>query len=470
MVITYQEFEECSTIEEGIKKAISSFDRTTLMQVSSEAWRYYSGDNVEIEKRRPVFYNERGELVKDIFKANNKVSSSIFQKIIKQENSYLLSNGITMSEGFKDNLSKTFDNKMFECGLSALLDGVAWIYNYVDGEGKVAQEVFKGCEFVPLNDEIDNNLIAGIRRIKRNEKLTIYEFYEADGKTVYVSRNNGAIALAKPKVPYTLVIKKDVLGEVIEGYNPFGGLAIFPMYGNELRISEFKKSIKSKIDLIDIIVSDFGNNLEDSQDVYWVIENYAGQGLGEFLQDYKKYKSIKVNSLAGERSSATPHTIEVPYQARKVAIDELRRQIYEDSMALDTSILSGGSITNSVIKVMMADLNLKLDSFEFQVLETVNAIVGMVKAYKNIADDVEIKIVRRSLVNDTEVIADLATAVGAGIMSVETAIDENPYVEDTEEELKRIEEEGKSIFNEINKSAIAPVEEEEEEEEIIETK
>ena len=52
-----------------------------------------------------------------------------------------------------------------------------------------------------------------------------------------------------------------------------------------------------------------------------------------------------------EDGDATPHTIEVPYQARETILNMLNKSIYSDAMGLDTSILAGGSLTNVAMPV-----------------------------------------------------------------------------------------------------------------------
>ena len=69
--------------------------------------------------------------------------------------------------------------------------------------------------------------------------------------------------------------------------------------------------------------------------------------------------------------------------------------------------------------------------------------------------ETEIKFIRRSIVNDTEIIDNIVKM--RNDISLETALTLNPYVENVEDELLKIEEESR------NKYTIEEVEEEEEE-------
>ena len=173
--------------------------------------------------------------------------------------------------------------------------------------------------------------------------------------------------------------------------------------------------------------------------------------MGDFLADYKYYKSIKVD----DDGDATPNTIEVPHEARRIALEILRKDIYDSAMALDTSVLSGGSLTNIAIKAAMTDLDLKTDEFENEALDYIENLLVLYREMTGDKTETEIKFIRRSIVNDTEIIDNIVKM--RNDISLETALTLNPYVENVEDELLKIEEESR------NKYTIEEVEEEEEE-------
>lgn len=436
---TFQDFEQAKNKQEFILDAINEFKSSERYIVGTTAQKYYEGENLDILKRMQWFYNSNGAREQDNFKANNQIPCEFFTKIIKQENSYLLSNGVTIDESIKKDLGRKFDNKVFKAGNYALVDGVAWGYCYIGNNGKFSIDVWRGTEFIPLFDERNGVLKAGIRfwQIDTNKPMFI-ELYEEDGKTELM-QNDKELQVVKEKQAYKIKKEKDILGERITSEENWSMIPIAPMYGNDIKKSALTVALKNKLDLYDIVMSDFGNNLEDSVDVYWVLKNYQGQNLSEFLQDYKYYKSMKVS----EDGDATPHTIEVPYEARKTALELLKQQIFEGAMALDASLLSGGSLTNVVIKAMMADLDLKTDDFENGVLDFLDDILVLYAEYKGITDDFEEpKLIRRSLVNDTEIIDNILKM--RTDIDHETALKLNPYIQDQEipKILKKMEEEG----------------------------
>ena len=452
-MIIYQDFLEASDKGSFILDSINKFKNSPFYHNAIDSQRYYLGENTTILKRLQWFYNSNGQQQEDKFKANNRICNEFYPKIVKQCNSYLLANGLTIEDHIKKGLGRKFDNKLQEAGIKALVDGVAWGYCYINSKGQFDVEMWRGTEFIPLYDERTGAIKCGIRfwQIAHDRPLYI-EFYEEDGKTDFVCDDDG-FRVIKEKTSYRLELVSDVLGDNIFSIGNFSVLPVFPLYANDTHKSTLTHALKSKLDLYDIIMSDFGNNLEDSNDVYWVLKNYNGQDMGEFLADYKYYKSIKVD----EDGEASAHTIDVPYQARQTALEMLKKQIFEGAMALDTSVLSGGSLTNVAIKSNMQDLDLKTDIFENQVINFVDDIVQLYLEYINKPNEnYRIEFIRRTIVNDTEIVDNIYKM--RSDISHETALRLNPLIEQVDEELELIEIEG------MNKVTLdLPIDETEEE-------
>ncbi len=440
---TFQDFQNAGDKLSFISSAVDEFKGSFVYNNALDAQAYYRGCNTTIANRLQWFYNSMGIKEVDKFKANNRIANNMFNKIVKQEVSYLLSNGLQTEEEIKTGLGKLFDTQLQKAGLFALVDYAGWGYCYIDVNGNFALDIWRGTEVVPLEDEKTGQVRAVIRFWQIDpQKPTWIELYEEDGKTELKKEKNN-IVVTSAKQGYKVTKTVDILGERITNSENFSKLPIFPLYANDIRQSEFNFSLKSKLDLYDIINSDFGNNLEDNQDIYWVLKNYEGQDMGEFLADFKYYKAVKTNDPDSE---ATPHTIEVPYQARQTALDMLRTQIYSDSMALDNSILSGGSLTNVAIKANMMDLDLKVDAFETNCIKFCTDIINLYLEITNKQIDFTVNFVRNQLINDEELITEIIDSVNAGLMSRETAMLRHPLIDDIKLEKNLINEEDAQKF------------------------
>lgn len=436
MIRTYQDYEKAPNKIEFILDTIEDFKNGDFYDNAKKSRAYYGGNNDYIFNRLNWFMNSQGTQEVDKFKANNQVGCEFYPKIVKQANSYLLSNGISTDDDIKNGLGKSFDIKLRNAGLGSLIDGVAWIYCYTDGK-KFLQKVLSGTEVIPLYDELTSEMKLAIRFWQLDVNKPMYvEVYDMQGIETYLTNGKDNIQVIKPKQPYRFTLKSDVLDQYVDETINWSKIPLIPLYSNELKTNQLSQALKSKIDLYDIVMSDFGNNLEDNNDVYWILKNYAGQDIGEFLADLKYYKTVHVN----DNGSADAKQLDVPYQARQVALDILRKEIFSSAMALDTSVLSGGSLTNVAIKANMTDLDLKTDLFENEAIETCENIINLYLEFSNQLDkEYEVNFIRRSIVNDTETVDNIQKF--RADISLETALELNPYIEDVEQELKRMEEE-----------------------------
>lgn len=462
---TYQDWEHATNKEEFIMECINMHKNSSFVQMAIQSRLYYRGENTTILERLQWFYNSMGIQEQDRFKANNRVPNEFYRKIVMQERSYLLSNGVSLDEEVKNKLSKKLDIKLQQMGLNALLDGVSWAYCYVQ-ENQFDFQVFTGIEFIPLFDEESNNLMGGIRYYQINQDKPMFvELYEIDGVTK-LSCFEGKWKIIQNKTSYKVtVLQNEFTEEVLEEEN-WSKIPILPLFANDMKQSTMTVALKNKLDLYDIISSDFGNNLEDNNDIYWVLKNYQGQDLSEFLADYKYYKTISIDT----EGEASPHTIDIPYQARQVALDILRKEIFESAMALDITILSGGSLTNVAIKANMADLDLKTDVFEIEMYDFMENLIELYKENFNDNSDYTFKFKRRTLLNDTETIDNILKF--RADIDHRTALKLNPLIDDDEIEdiIEAMDEESLSKFK-LPVNEEMPIDEEEkvvdEEEKII---
>lgn len=443
-MITFQDYEKSKLegkVEEFIIKTINNFKGSKEYKWMLEAQSYYDGENTNILNRKPMIYLKEG-LVEDLSRANNQVPTNFLEYIVTQEVSTLLSNGLKTEDSIKNALGNDkFDIQLMSSSLNALIDGVNWGYCYIkNNEFKVA--VLRGTEVVPLFDERTGELRAAIRFYQIDTSRPIFiEFYEEDGITEYKIANTNNDLNAKPiiiaeKRAYLTKLSKSKVATTIKATNNWSRLPIFPLYANERRKSVFTVSFKAKNDLYDIIFSDFGNTLEDSRDVFWVLKNYQGEDINDFYRDYKEYKSIKVD----DDGEATPHTIEVPYEARQTALKLIEQAIYKEAMALDTTSLTGSSLNTTAIKAASDALTKKVDKFEWQVVDFVDNIIKLYLEFVGKNVDYQIKFVRNGIANDTELIDNLVK-IREDLSDI-TFYEQIPFIESPDTELDRLSEQG----------------------------
>ena len=414
---TYEDLLESSNEMEFIRQAISAYKTDDMYTDAVTGYDYFRRRNTTINQYQKLLYTMSGQAVPDNFSANYKFCNAFFPIFVRQENSYLLGNGVTFNEdSTKDRLGgDEFDGVLLRAGEASLWGGVSYGFWNLDHI-----EVFKATEFVPLFGEEDGGLHAGIRfwQIADNKPLRA-TLYAEDGYTEYIWRE-GVGEVLKPKQAYKQIVRQSVVDgtEIIDGEN-YPNFPIVPLWANSMHQSELI-GLQSKIDGYDLIQSGLANDLDDASQIYWTLQNAGGMDdidLAHFLQHMKTVKAAIVDD---EGAKAEAHTIDVPYQARQAGLQDLRDSLYRDAMALDTDKITAGSVTATAINAAYDNLNLKCDDYEASVTAFIKDILALI----GIDDSPTYK--RSKLMNQTEETQVILSA--AQYLDDETILKHLPFI------------------------------------------
>ena len=314
-----------------------------------------------------------------------------------------------VNEATKAKLGGGFDTQLARIGQKALVHSVCWgFWNHDHLETiKAYTDQLSGA--VALLDERTSEPMVLIQFWQISEKRSMHvRVFEIDGISNYcMNKDTGELEPERenPSEAYILNRVTDGAGVVSEERLNYCVLPCVPLYANEEKRSEMTLSILSKIDLYDRIFSDFGDNLDMANDVYWVLNNFGGNS-DEALQMMKQIHEIKavinISDGVSAGSTAEPHSFEVPYEARQAALELLRKAIFDDYMGLDMSSLTGGYLTNIAIKAAMTAMDLKADHFEWQCFDFVQKVLRLVGVTSE-----QIRFKRRTLTNDQEIIQNI---------------------------------------------------------------
>lgn len=375
-MLTYQDFLREATTDENkinfIQKAINQHTNSDDYKKAVEAYEYYRQRNTAIMQYQKILYTVTGKSIEDVFSANHKTTSNFFYKIITQMIQYSLGNGLIFeNENVKEKFTGDIDLKIKKIFRYAAIEKIAFGF-YNNGN----LECFKVTEFVPLWDEEDGSLKAGIRfwQIDSSKPLRA-TLFELDGYTEYIREKSQPMRILKDKQKYIKYKQtSEIYGtEIFEGEN-YPTFPIIPAYCSDKKQSMLE-GIKEQIDAYDFIKSGFANDLDDATQIYWLLQNTGGMDdvdLAKFMQRLKTTKIANID--ADEGGALTPYTVQVPYQSREVYLERLEKDIYDDAMALNVSGIQAGNITATQIKAAYEDINLRADAFEEQVLEFMQAV------------------------------------------------------------------------------------------------
>ena len=363
--------------------------------------------------------------------AGNRVFSSFFFRFVVQQNQFLLANGVTLeNDAQKQKLGPDFDQVLEQIGEKALVHGCAWGFWNLDHLEIIEAVKDKLSGAVALLDERTSEPMMLIQFWQINANRPLYiRLYSMDGLVEYICKDDKLEEVEASRRAYVVRTETDAFGVAREvGENYGNTLPVIPLWASSEKRSELTPSIKSKIDLFERVLSDFGDNLDRANDVYWVLNNFGGtvDDIAEMLEQINRVKAVaNYSDGTGTHSTAEPHTMEVPYAARKEALDILESQLYADYMAMDMDELTGGSLTNVAIRAATTNLNLKADRYEWQVRAFVEKLLVLLGIKSN-----TIKFKRQNIANESEIVSDIA--VMRADIDHETALKLNPYVEQEE--------------------------------------
>lgn len=361
-----------------VLSAIFEHKSTDAYREADTAYDYFRRRNRTILEYQKLLYTLSGEAVPDNYSANYKFCNSFFRTFTMQEVAYLLGNGVTFGDdATKDALGgPKFDRVLVKAATMALWGGGAFGFLNMDHV-----DVFSMREFVPLFGEEDGALHAGIRWWQIDETKPLRAtLYEEDGYTDYMwktEKNEQKGYVLHAKRPYVqTIVSTPADGEEIRDGQNYPGFPIVPLWGNEARQSELV-GLREKIDGYDLIQSGFANDLDDASMIYWTITNSGGMDDVDLAKFVERMKVVKAAVVDDSGSHAEAHTMDVPYNARQVALAMIRDSLYQDAMALDTDKLSAGSITATAIESSYANLDLKCDDFETQLTQFIESLLDL---------------------------------------------------------------------------------------------
>ena len=457
-MLTFQDLETVNHDNQNelmsfIRMAITQHETSPLYKTAKVAEQYMKKRNKTILEFQKMIFNAAGRAIPDNYSANYKLGRAFFPFFVTQENQYLLSNGVNWeNEETGDKLGtkkKPFDRQLMKAGKKALVGGVSFGFFNLDH-----LDVFGISEFVPLYDEDNGSLRAGIRfwQIDHSKPLRA-TLYEEDGYTEFIwnqrkiNAGNGLVeyreesSVLQPKRAYILKMRKtDIDNEVIyEGEN-YPTFPIVPLYGNDNHQSEFV-GLQEQIDTYDLIKSGFCNNVEEASYVFWAISNAGGMDDSDLAKFVKRVRTIHAAVTEDNGAEARAQTVDTPYQGREVLLDRLEKDIFKDAMAFDPETVTSGGATATQIRSAYENLKSKTDDYEYCIIDFVNSILEIAgiddnptftrTEIANVNETINTVLAAADHLSSTYVTTKIATLLGDGD-HVESILEEM-----SEDELKR---------------------------------
>ena len=458
-----------------IKELIGEHDIRSMQEGAD----YFKNENDILD--RVIYYWKDGEKVEDETSPNNRVPHNFHKVLVRQKMGYLVGKPIAFSdkEASGDNQGgKISPNKEFVTEINNILDedwddtanelvkgsankGVEWLQPYIEeikkGIGEFKYAVIDAREVISIWETSKLQRLDTILRyytvwVNGKERYRV-EWWTKDTVTYYIQNENGEFILDDTGNEVTESEEKIIINPSSHYYyNGAGygwGVVPFIPFKNNEELSSDLQDYKKLIDIYDQVFADGANNIEQIQDVIWILKNYAGQGLEEFQDNLRKYKAMKVDGDGG----ADTETIEIPTEAREKFLDRTEENIYTFGMGVDVSTDKfGQNPTGVALKFLYALLDLKCDTLERKFKKAIRELLWFIAEYYRITQRkdynykaINITFNRSMIINETEKIESVQKS--KGIVDDETALANHPWVDDPQKVLNKLKQQKEDYIN-----------------------
>ena len=444
------------TDEQFIVAEIGRFRRSKRFHDMVAGDNYYAGKHDILHKKRTAIGDD-GKLTVIENLPNNKIVDNQYRKMVNQKSNYLVGQPFVIqceNAAYADALkpillTKSFLKKLKEVGKDSLNGGVGWMHPHYNEQGEFAVKRFKPYEIIPMWKDADHTILDAAVRVYevlayegKNEKvITKVEVFNPDGLYYFELTDGGNLIPEAPfHEPYFTIVDHDGVGQ---GFN-WTKIPLIPFKYNsgEVPLITMCKSLQDGLNKIE---SQWEDQMEeDPRNTIMVLVNYDGQNLGEFRKNLAQYGAVKVRSMDGSHGDVRTLQIEVNAENYKAIIEQFKKAIVENCMGYDAKDDRIGSNANEMnLKSMYSDIELDANDMEteFQsafeeLLWFVNCHLANTGAGDFEGEEIEIIFNRDIMVNESAVINDIRNSIG--IISDETLVAQHPWIDNPEDELKRL--------------------------------
>ena len=436
---------------EVIKKLIRKYQagHTDFVRQIAKARAYYRN---ETDIMFPPLKEEREKKEKPLRNADNRIPFNFHGLLVNQKASYMFTAPPLFDLGEKKankDLVKFLGDKYPKLCKDLCIEAsnctVGWLHVWCDKKSTWKYAIVPAEQVIPVwSDSLEKELLGVFRSYQNIDDDTgdtyiIYEYWNETECAAYRLKAGDEL---DQLLPYQMFLVDPMLCEYADTYqHGVGEVPFFPFFNNNIDTDDLK-NIKPLIDTYCKVFSGFVNDLEDIQEVIFVLTNYGGANLGQFLRDLKDYKAIQIESDGdGDHSGVSTLTIELPVEAREKLLEITRKCIFEQGMGIDPDPQNFGNSSGVALQFLYSLLEQKagLQETEFRLgfgrfIRCVCRLNGI-----SIKDDTIVQTWTRTSVQNDQELSQIATK-SKGIISDETIVAHHPWVDDPEKEMELLQE------------------------------
>ncbi len=436
---------------EVIKKLIRKYQpgHAGFVAKAEKARRYYR-NQTDILYQEPKEKREKEE--KPLRNADNRIPFNFHGLLVNQKASYMFTAPPLFDVGSKEankRLNAFLGDKYPKVCKDLCIDAsnctVAWLHIWKSADGKRRYALVPAEQVIPIwSKSLEKELLGVLRTYPdidedTGDSYTVYEYWNDVECNAYRLKAGDEL---EQLLPYQMFLDPELCEMSGQYRHEIGEVPFFPFFNNNIDTNDLK-NIKPLIDTYCKVFSGFVNDLEDIQEVIFVLTNYGGQDLGQFLRELKDYKAIQVeNDGAGDQSGVSTLTIELPVEAREKLLTITRKCIFEQGQGIDPDPENFGNSSGVALIFLYSLLELKAGLQETEFKLAFGRFIRCVCRLEGIPikDDAIIQTWTRTSVKNDQELSDIA-AKSKGTISDETIVAHHPWVEDPEKEMETIKRE-----------------------------
>ena len=438
---------------EAAKKLIEKYEGIDAVRLKKAevALRYYLGDN-DIMYRKP-----KDKCEEPLRNADNRIAFNFHSLLVDQKASYMftapplfVTKDDTLNEIVAATLGDGYAKKCKDLCVDASNAGVGWLHYWIDEKKGFCYGVIPSMQLRPVYSlRLEKELEAVLRTYRmvddNGDEWQIYEIWNDTECQAYRKR-------AEMFQPFDMFsyVNLDGMAEPTNTFrHDFGAVPFIPFPNNNVCTGDLDK-IKNLIDSYDKTYSGFVDDLEDIQQVVFVLTNYGGADLKQFLSDLKYYKTIQVESAGSEdKSGVSTLTIDIPVEARDKLLDITRKAIFDMGQGIDPQQQGFDNTSGEAMKFLYSLLELKAGLMETEFRAGFGELVRAIGRYYGKEPEQIVQTwTRTSIRNDAELVDMCQKSVG--VISTKTILKNHPFVENAEDEEKELAAEKEQTVKETD--------------------
>lgn len=438
---------------EAAKKLIEKYDGLDAVRLKKAeiAQRYYLGDN-DIMYRKP-----KDKCDEPLRNADNRIAFNFHSLLVDQKASYMFTapplfdtKDDTLNEIVAATLGDGYAKKCKDLCVDASNAGVGWLHYWIDEKKGFCYGVIPSMQVRPVYSlRLEKELEAVLRTYRmvddNGDEWQIYEIWNDKECQAYRKR-------AEMFQPFDMFsyVNLDGTAEPTNTFrHDFGAVPFIPFPNNNVCTGDLDK-IKNLIDSYDKTYSGFVDDLEDIQQVVFVLTNYGGADLKQFLSDLKYYKTIQVESAGSDdKSGVSTLTIDIPVEARDKLLDITRKAIFDMGQGIDPQQQGFDNTSGEAMKFLYSLLELKAGLMETEFRSGFGELVRAIGRYYGKEPEQIVQTwTRTSIRNDAELVDMCQKSVG--VISTKTILKNHPFVENAEDEEKELAAEKENAANDAD--------------------